>query len=94
MSDDDFSLSDSPRFARSGHSNDGGKLTRRLDVPVSEELEEAVIALAAIAGVPRAEFARRLLERAVYGDLGMLRRVARERSGGPWDESPNGSGGR
>lgn len=73
MSDDDFSLSDSPRFARSGHSNDGGKLTRRLDVPVSEELEEAVIALAAIAGVPRAEFARRLLERAVYGDLGMLR---------------------
>lgn len=81
-------------FSRSGHSHDGGKLSRRLDIPVSEELEEAVIALAAIAGVPKAEFARTLIERAVFGDLSMLRRVARERSGGPWDESPNGSGGR
>lgn len=57
-------------FSRSGHSHDGGKLSRRLDIPVSEELEEAVIALAAIAGVPKAEFARTLIERAVFRCLG------------------------
>lgn len=64
-------------LSRSGVSNATGKLTRRLDVPVSEELEEAVIALATLEGVPKAEYVRRVLERALFGDLSMLRRLSR-----------------
>ena len=75
-------------FSRSGRTDTSGKLTRRLDIPVSEELEEAVIALAAVAGLPKAEFARSLIERAVYGELSMLRRLARPGSRTRWDESP------
>lgn len=74
-------------FSRSGRTDPAGKLTRRLDIPVSEELEEAVIALAAVAGVPKAEFARSVIERLVWGELAMLRRVARPMLGGRWDES-------
>lgn len=82
------------QFSRSGRSHEGGKLTRRLDIPVSEELEEAVIALAAVAGIPKAEFARTLIERAVFGDLSMLRRVARPLTHGRWDEDPTNVGSR
>ncbi|GAA4400444.1 hypothetical protein [Quisquiliibacterium transsilvanicum] len=78
-------MTNEPRFARSGGSHEGGKLSRRLDIPVSEELEEAVIALAAVAGVPKAEFARTVLERAMFGDLSMLRRLARPLDRGRWE---------
>ena len=79
-------------FSRSGESNASGKLTRRLDIPVSEELEDAVIALAVIAGMPKSEFARRLLERAMFGELSMQRRVSRGSGMPQVDES--GEGGR
>lgn len=68
---------DAPMFSRSGRSDAGGKLTERLDVPLSEETAEAVIALAAMAGMSKSEYARSIIERAVYGDLAMLRRLAR-----------------
>jgi hypothetical protein len=80
-------------LSRSGRSDAGGKLTARLDVPVSAELEEAVIALAAVAGVPKAEYARMLMERAVFGDMSLLRRLARPIGMGPWDESRSNNGG-
>ncbi len=73
-------------LSRSGRTAPEGKLTDRLDVPVSEELKDAVIALAAVAGVPKAEYVRGIIERAVYGDLSLLRRVARPMSPGRWDE--------
>ena len=68
---------DDTRLSRSGSSGTMGKLVRRLDVPVSEELEEAVIALATLDGVPKAEYVRRVLERALFGDLSMVRRMSR-----------------
>ena len=67
----------STMLSRSGRSNSDGKLTQRFDVPVSEELNEAVIALATIAGVSKAEWIRDLIERSVFGELPMARRMAR-----------------
>ena len=66
---------DIPMFSRSGSTNTGGKLTQRLDIPCSEELMDAVSGLAMLAGVPRAEYARRLLERAMFGELALARRA-------------------
>lgn len=55
-----------------------GKKICRLDVPVSEELEAAVISLATIAGISRAEWVRHQLERIVYGELVILRRMTQQ----------------
>ncbi len=77
-------------FSRSGRSDAGGKCTTRIDIPCSIELEEAVIAMATMRGVPKAEFVRGLLERAVWGDLAMLRRVSKQAGLGPWDQLPEG----
>lgn len=63
----------SPMFSRSGRSNVDGKLTQRLDVPVSQEMEEDVITLARIAGVSKAEWVRDLIERTVHGEMAVLR---------------------
>jgi hypothetical protein len=57
-----------------------GKKICRLDVPVSEELEAAVISLATIAGISRAEWVRIQLERIVHGELVMLRRMTQQAS--------------
>jgi hypothetical protein len=59
-----------------GRSNPDGKLTERLDVPVTEDLHEAVIALATIQGMTKAEWVRAVLEDLVYGRLSMLRKVS------------------
>lgn len=74
-------------LSRSGRSDSDGKLVRRLDVPVSEELEAAVISLATIANVPKAEWVRYQLERIVHGDLAMLRRMTQH---GPGRQSDDG----
>jgi hypothetical protein len=78
----------STMLSRSGRSNPDGKLTQRFDIPVSDELNEAVIALATIAGVSKAEWLRDLIERSVFGELPMARRLARVRGSREWDESP------
>lgn len=52
-------------LSRSGTSTCGGKLTRRIDVPVSEELEDLVISRAVAVGKPRAEFIRDLVQQAL-----------------------------
>lgn len=48
-------------LSRSGQSNPEGKLTHRVDVPVSEKLNDGLIALATVARIPKAEYARRVL---------------------------------
>ncbi len=63
-------------LSRAGLTHPSGKLTRRLDIPVSEATEEAVIALAAVAGINKSEFVRGVIERALFGDVAMLRRIA------------------
>lgn len=52
-------------LSRSGVSHATGKLTRRLDIPVSEEMEDMVISRAVAAERPRAEFTRDLLQQAL-----------------------------
>jgi len=56
-------------------------------VPVSEELSDAVIALATIAGVSKSEWVRALLEKTIWGELSILRRVSGRPAQTPWDES-------
>lgn len=73
MADDD-----TPALARGGTTNPGGKMTQRLDIPCTEELADAISALATLAGVPKAEYARRLLERAVFGELALARKARRQ----------------
>ncbi|CAN7342077.1 hypothetical protein LJR074_001946 [Acidovorax sp. LjRoot74] len=63
-------------MSRSGRTDAGGKLTARFDIPVTEELNEAAIAMATLRGVPKAEFLRLVIERAMFGELAMLRRMA------------------
>ncbi len=64
-----------------------GKCDRKLEITVSEALEERLIAMAAFVGVPKATYARQLLERAMFGDFVMLRKVAQDRGIGNPDNS-------
>lgn len=66
----------STALSRSGQSSPLGKSDHRLDLLVSEELEQAIVAMAAIRGVPKSEFARQVLERALFGEFSMLQKVA------------------
>ena len=63
-----------PAFSRNGITEDG-KLVARVDVPVTADLEEKLIALAVMAGKPRAEYARMILVEGVEGRLAYLRSV-------------------
>ncbi len=72
-------------LSRSGTSGTDGKLTCRLDIPVSEELQEAVITMAALAGVPKSEFVRRLLERQLFGEFSMAQRMHQASCPGQWE---------
>jgi len=51
-----------PFFARSGKTPPGGKMTARLDIPVTEETCDAVTAFAYLSRKPKAEIARDALE--------------------------------
>lgn len=63
------------RLARSGNTSALGKRDRRLDILVSEETENAVVAMAALHGVPKGELARDILERALFGEFSLLQRA-------------------
>lgn len=86
------STDDGPRLSRSGSSNAGGKLTHRLDIPVTEEVADAAAAMATLAGIPKAEYLRAVLERHFLGELNMARRMARGAQIRPWDESGSAIG--
>ena len=79
-------------LSRSGRSAPGGKLTRRLDIPVSEQMESDLIGLATALGVPRSELARQMLERVLYGEVSMLRKITRLAGLSRWDQSPMDEG--
>lgn len=63
-------------LSRSGQTSPLGKCEKRMDIPMSERLEEALIAMAALNGIPKAEFARMVLEDAMFGRFSMLQMVA------------------
>lgn len=83
---------DDTALSRSVRSDPGGKLTQRLDIPVSEEIYEAAGALATIAGVPKSELCRRIIEVALLGELALLRRVSQPGQPGRWDQLPREAG--
>lgn len=68
--------------SRPANTNPLGKCDRRLDVPVSEALEERVIAMAALNGMSKAEYVRRLLEKAMFGEFHMAQMMAADRGYG------------
>lgn len=46
---------------------------------MSEALEERLIAMAALRGVPKATYARQILERAMFGEFAMVQMMANGR---------------
>lgn len=65
--------------SRSPFSNPLGKCDRRMDIPMSEELEDALITMAALNRMTKSEYARRVLERAMFGEFSMAQRLATDR---------------
>ena len=62
--------------SRSGHTNPDGKCDRRLDLLVTEELESAIIAMAALKGISKSEYVRSMLERVMFGEFPMMQKIA------------------
>lgn len=79
-------------LSRSGASSTSGKLSCRLDIPVSEELQEAVITMAALAGVPKSEYVRQLIERQLFGEFSMAQRMHQASRPGQWESGPRNIG--
>ena len=73
-------------LSRSGRTNPDGKLSQRLDIPVTDELHEAVIALATVDGMSKAEWVRMLIEEAVFGKLPMMRKLSGRGRLRTWDD--------
>lgn len=63
-------------LSRSGTSSPLGKNDRRLDILISEELENAIIAMATLRGIPKGELARVALEEMAFGKFSMLQKIA------------------
>jgi predicted DNA binding CopG/RHH family protein len=66
---------DTPMLSRSGSSNPLGKCDRRLDTLVSEDLENAVIAMATMRGLSKSEYVRLVLERSMFGEFPMMQKI-------------------
>lgn len=79
-------------LSRSGRSDPAGKLSARLDIPVTEEMNDAVAAMAFIAKKPKAEFLREALEELFFGRFTMMQKCAEPLARRPWDQSPTNSG--
>lgn len=71
-----------PVFARNPDSHPDGKLTARIDVPMTAELEEAIQAFATFHGIGKAEYVRGVLEEHVFGRLHVWRRKVARTEGG------------
>lgn len=67
---------DTPMLSRSGDSNPLGKCDRRLDLLITEELENAIIAMATMRGQGKSEFGRKALEKVVFGEFVMMQKIA------------------
>lgn len=66
-------------LSRSGRSNPAGKMIDRIDVPMTEELRDAVVFMAGLHGMTKAEWIRYALERVIFGE----QFIARNRAGLP-----------
>lgn len=59
--------------SRMGGQGGGDKCTHRLDLPVTEKLYDAVVALAGLAGRPKADYIRWVLDQHLMGALAYSR---------------------
>lgn len=66
-------LNEMAELSRPSKTGPFGSNDRRLDMLVSESLEEAIITMASLKGVPKSEFARSILEKALFGEFSMVR---------------------
>ena len=64
-------------FSRSGNTSASGKLTDRIDVPVSENLKNELGFLAVAAGRPTSEYVRDILEAWCFGESHRVRKMVR-----------------
>lgn len=63
-----------PLLSRSAESDPNGKLTRRIDVPVSETLDDSIGAVALMLGYgSKAEYVRSVMQREMFGTLAVMR---------------------
>lgn len=51
-----------------------GKCTERCDIPLTEETNEKLITLARLSGMTKAEYARLVIERHIYGAASQIER--------------------
>lgn len=63
-------------FSRTGHTGAFGKNDRRLDLLVSEELENAIVTMATLRGIPKSEFVRTIIERSLFGEFSIIQKMA------------------
>lgn len=69
-------MSSTTRLSRSGSTGPFGKNDRRIEILVSEELENAIITMATLSGKPKSEFVRDMIEKDLFGQFFMLKKVA------------------
>jgi len=63
-----------PTFSRSGVTDSSGKLDRKVEFLVSEEVEAAIITMATLARKNKSEWLREEVESFLFGRLGMIQR--------------------
>ncbi|HEY9279516.1 MAG TPA: hypothetical protein VIP51_05520 [Eoetvoesiella sp.] len=66
-------MSDLPIESRNNGSQ-YGKCTERCDIPLAEDTNEKLITLARLAGLSKAEYARLIIERHIYGAADQIQR--------------------
>lgn len=67
-------LRDEPVAHRTGDTDPSGKKTVRLEILLTEQMHDDLIAVATIRKLPKAEYARACIEAALYGALEIMRR--------------------
>ena len=77
------------RASRTGLSDPAGKMVERLDVPCTQEMFAAVTTMATLRGMPRSEWVREVLQRELYGSLGMAQSLVAGRTPRRWEQSPD-----
>lgn len=61
-----------PLESRTGSAH--GKCVERCDIPLAEDTHEKLITLASLAGMTKAEYARLVIERHIYGAAAQIQR--------------------
>lgn len=74
-------------FSRSGNTDPHGKKDQRLDILVSEELLDAIITMATLRRMSKSEFVRRVLEKTMFGEFVVMKRVDDQQDDRPQKEA-------